>query len=98
MPAAVMFCAEISVSMAVAWLAFAARTAVVKLKMLVNAGVVFCVPISTSHIGLKPSATVSFASALPSYMSHNTDQTVDSLHQQPKLPFGEPGGLVDGFV
>jgi len=61
-----MFWPAISVSIAAACDGCAVLSAVVKLKMLVSAGVVRCSLISTSHIGLKPSATLSLLSATPS--------------------------------
>jgi hypothetical protein len=58
-----MFCANTSVSMALALATFCALKAVTKLKMVVNAGVIFWLLTNTFHIGWKPSAKVSFASA-----------------------------------
>ena len=63
---AVMFCAATSVSIAVAWAGCVVLSAVMNEKMLVIAGVVRCSSMSTFHIGSKPSATVSLASALAS--------------------------------
>src|SRR5690349_4006973 len=95
-----MFCAASSVSMAFADAGCAALSAAVNEKMLVNAGVVRWSLMRMSHIGLKPSASVSFVSDWPSYMSQSTDHTVDSLHQQPKLLGTWPGAgdVVDGFA
>src|SRR5690349_20724446 len=94
-----MFCAATSVLMFVSTPADCpALSAVTKEKMVVNAGVVFCAEVSTVHIGWKPSATLSFASAALSQRSQSSDHTEDSLHQQPLLSLFVPGGLVDGFV
>jgi hypothetical protein len=93
-----MFWPAISVSIAAAWAGCAVLSAAVKVKMLVSAGVVRSASMSTSHIGLKPSATPSLVSATPSYMSQSSDHTDDSLHQQPKLPLGVPGGFCAGLV
>src|SRR4029077_14513118 len=92
------FCAASSVSSAATLAGFSSFTAVMKLKMLVKAGVARWSLMRTLQIAENPRATLSLASALLSYRSHSTDHTVDSLHQQPTLPEGEPGGLVDGLV
>ncbi len=49
--------------MAVTLAVFCALSAEMKLKMVVNAGVVRCGPVSTFQIGSNPSATLSFESA-----------------------------------
>src|SRR6187399_1709338 len=95
MPLPLMFCAANNVSIAAALLPFKSFSALMKLKMVVNAGVVFCGPLSTFQIGVKPSVTASPVSPSLSKTSQRMAHTEDSLHQHPKLfPVLVAGGFV----
>src|SRR3954465_13653373 len=90
-----MFCAANRVLIPPALLEFKSFSALMKLKMVVNAGVVLCGPLSTFQIGVKPSVTESPVSPSLSNTSQRMDHTEDSLHQQPKLrPVLVAGGLI----
>src|SRR5689334_22013325 len=93
-----MFCAASNVLMAATLLTLRSFNALMKLKMVVNAGVVRSGPLSTFQIGVNPNVTVSPASPSLSNTSQRMAHTDDSLHQQPKLPAGDPGGVVAGLL